>query len=87
MAESKKQTKKNTFKNELEPEKKGSKKKSSIFKDTNMFFKNDKTHGVLGVFLLLFSMYLAFSFISSIILLLILTIVKYNSTTIFFCRR
>ena len=64
MAESKKQTKKNTFKNELEPEKKGSKKKSSIFKDTDQFFKNDKTHGVLGVFLLLFSMYLAFSFIS-----------------------
>ena len=64
MAESKKQPKKNTFKNELEPEKKGSKKKSSIFKDTNMFFKNDKTHGVLGVFLLLFSIYLTFSFIS-----------------------
>ncbi len=59
-----KNTSKNTFKNELEPEKKVSKKKSSLFKDTNLFVKNDKTHKVLGVFLILFSLYLTFSFIS-----------------------
>jgi S-DNA-T family DNA segregation ATPase FtsK/SpoIIIE len=65
-------SKKNAFKNNLEVEpdktKKAKPKKennnSKPFEDWGKFFSNNKTHKVLGLFLLLFSVFLFFSFLS-----------------------
>ncbi len=65
-------SKKNAFKNNLEVEpdktKKAKPKKennnSKPFEDWGKFLSNNKTHKVLGVFLLLFSLFLFFSFLS-----------------------
>jgi S-DNA-T family DNA segregation ATPase FtsK/SpoIIIE len=65
-------SKKNAFKNNLEVEpdktKKAKPKKennnSKPFEDWGKFFGNNKTHKVLGLFLLLFSVFLFFSFLS-----------------------
>lgn len=60
-------SKKNVFKNKLEVEPLKAKKKketSKTFEGWSNLFLNEKTHKVLGVFLVLFSLFLAFSFVS-----------------------
>ena len=60
--------KKNAFKNNLkvEPEKGKTKKKSSElpFVSIGNFFRSNKTHKILGIFLIFFSLYMFFSYIS-----------------------
>jgi len=60
-------SKKNVFKSKLEVEPKNPKKKKETqktFEDWGSLFTNEKTHKVAGVFLLLFSVFLLFSFVS-----------------------
>ncbi|NVN94301.1 MAG: DNA translocase FtsK [Bacteroidetes bacterium] len=58
-------SKKNVFKNKLEVEPQKTKKKSQrTFEGWSNIFSNEKMHKVIGVFLVLFSLFLTFSFIS-----------------------
>ena len=67
MSNTNKISKKNVFKNKLEVEPAKTKKKKESnknFEGWGNLFTNEKTHKVIGVFLVLFSLFLLFSFVS-----------------------